>query len=163
MKILYLMRHAKAEANTTGRDADRQLSHKGEEQVKLVSAWLERQIHAPQKIVCSHASRAFTTAAMLAGGLDNQPGKIDVQKAVYHGDEQTLKELVQSTDDSIEFLLMVGHNPSITDMANLFFQPAIDDLPTAALAVVTFDMVTWKSIDKNKVQSTAVILPKMLK
>ncbi|MDY0343325.1 MAG: histidine phosphatase family protein [Lentimicrobium sp.] len=163
MKFLYLMRHGKAEADSAGSDADRQLSAKGEEQVRLVSTWFKSRNHAPQKIISSHASRAYTTAALLARELDIPQDKIDIQKAVYHGDEQTLEELIQYTDDNIEFLLMVGHNPAISDLASLFFQPAINGLPTAGLAVVTFDMDSWKSIGRNKVQSSAVVLPKMLK
>lgn len=163
MKTLYLLRHGKAEAGSSGSDADRQLSAKGEKQTRLVSTWIENGNHVPRKIISSHASRAYTTAAILAQQLNIPLEEIDIQKAVYHGDALILKELIEYTDDTIDVLLIVGHNPAISDLANFFFQPTIDGLPTAGLAMLTFEMNSWRSIDRKRVQSAVVYFPKMLK
>ncbi|GAB1405256.1 histidine phosphatase family protein [Lentimicrobium sp.] len=161
MKILYLLRHGKAEQSSPGSDADRLLSAKGEKQVKLLSKWFNDHPPVPQKLVSSHASRAYETASLLARDLNI--ATIDIQKAIYYGDEETLDDIIRDTDDNIDVLLLAGHNPSISDLANLYIYPAIGVLPTAGLAIITFDVANWKSIGKGRVHSSKVVLPEMLK
>jgi phosphohistidine phosphatase SixA len=59
--------------------------------------------------------------------------------------------------------MIVGHNPTITHLANLFLDPGVDMLPTSGVAGISFDTDKWENIPGTEPKKEFIIFPKMLK
>jgi phosphohistidine phosphatase SixA len=56
--------------------------------------------------------------------------------------------------------MIVGHNPGLHDVANLFSAPAIAKFPTAAIVTLVFDMDTWQEVDPKRLIYSDLDFPK---
>jgi len=120
MKILTLVRHAKAEdLNTSLTDFERTLTHKGKKQSKFAGEFLRKKNHIPDLIICSPASRTYQTAALIAVEIPYPKDKIKTDFKIYDSDENSMLELICATNNNVRHLLLCGHNPTILLLANL--------------------------------------------
>jgi phosphohistidine phosphatase len=59
--------------------------------------------------------------------------------------------------------MIFGHNPAFTDVTNRFISEDLDKLPTTGIAIVDFDVRSWKEIDKKHVRNIEIDYPKKQK
>ena len=164
MKTLYLVRHAKAILeNRMEKDIDRQLLEKGVKRTKTIIDFLLQKKITVDLIVTSPAVRAFETARALAHALNFPLTNIKIERLLYEGDADKIGDLFYDLPQNKESLMIVGHNPSITNFANLFLPEPIDYLPTSGIVCLQFDVNLWDEISKAKIISNFVVTPKMLK
>jgi phosphohistidine phosphatase len=71
--------------------------------------------------------------------------------------------VINDTPDEINSLMVVGHNVTITHVANFFLGPGIEMLPTSGLAGISFNTEKWKEIQSVQPEQLFVVFPKMLK
>jgi len=150
VKRLTLVRHAHAETRAEGGDFYRALSNHGRSEVIRTAAALGTGLPLPDLILASDARRTRETAHLLHESLKSVAA-IETSKALYHASSSTLLERVQGTSNSITHLMLVGHNPGISDLALGFarqFERHADfgGFPTAGWCSVTFDTDDWSSI-----------------
>ena len=74
-----------------------------------------------------------------------------------------LRDLFYDLSKNIDQLMIVGHNPSITNFANLLLPDPIDYLPTSGLVCIQFDANLWDEIWQAKIITNFVVTPRMLK
>lgn len=140
------MRHAEAEGWASS-DAERALTAGGRASAHEVGSWLAAQDLVPDHALVSAARRTRQTWQQLAdgAGLDLEP---DVRIDLYHaGPEAALDELRLGPREA-RTLLLLGHNPTVSFLANLL-QDGLGDAetvramtagyPTAALTVMEYD------------------------
>jgi len=164
MKTLYLVRHAKAILeNRMEKDIDRQLLEKGVKRTKTIIDFLLQKKITIDLIVTSPAVRAFETARALAHALNFPLTNIKIERLLYEGDADKIGDLFYDLPQNKESLMIVGHNPSITNFANLFLPEPIDYLPTSGIVCIQFDTNSWDEIEQSKIISNFVVTPKMLK
>ena len=87
MKRLYLVRHAKADSGTYGLDDfDRPLNKRGKKDAPRMGKHLKRvwQV-APDRVLCSTAKRARSTAKRLRKALDISKKQIAWHERIYSG------------------------------------------------------------------------------
>ena len=104
---LILWRHAEAhEAAGEESDLERALTAKGERQAARVAAWLNRQLPASAKVLCSPARRAQQTAAALERKF---------KTCSELGPEAGVEALLHAVrwPDAREPVLVVGHQPTL--------------------------------------------------
>ena len=111
-------------------------------------------------IVSSSAVRAFETAKIIAEKIDC---KLITHQNLYPGYSSNILEVIFSQPDSIDSLMIVGHNPGVTSMVHEYIDSSFDWLPTSGLAKVSFDTNTWIQIPLAKRVSSEITTPKMLK
>jgi len=164
MKTLYLVRHAKAILdNRMEKDIERQLLEKGIKRTGTIIDFLLQKKIKVDLIVCSPAVRAFETARALAHALNFPLTNIKIERLLYEGDSDKIGDLFYDLPQNKESLMIVGHNPSITNFANLFLPEPIDYLPTSGIVCLQFDVNLWDELSKAKIISNFVVTPKMLK
>jgi phosphohistidine phosphatase len=115
VRRLLLLRHAKSSwADPGTRDHDRPLNGRGRGAAPLVGAYLVREALVPDRVLCSSARRTCETVARL--GL---PDSVDVvvDHALYGAHPSTVVDLVRATDDAVTTLMVVGHNPTMHELA----------------------------------------------
>jgi len=164
MKTLYLVRHAKAILeNRMEKDIDRQLLEKGLKRTRYIIDFLIQKKITVDLIVTSPAVRAFETARAIAHALNFPLSNIKIERLLYEGDADKIGDLFYDLPQNKEKLMIVGHNPSITNFANLLLPEPIDYLPTSGIVRIQFGTNSWDEISRSNIISNFVVTPKMLK
>lgn len=163
MKTLYLARHAKSSWDVPGiSDFDRPLLEKGIMRTKKAVRYLNEIQAKIDKIVASPAVRTFETAKLIAEGIEFPVEDIITDKKIYEGSVQSIMEIIFSTEDEFDSLMIFGHNPTITYLANQFLHPGIDFMPTIGIACVSFETDKWTELPLAKSKNEFVLFPKTL-
>lgn len=114
---LILLRHSKAESYGSVQDYLRELTPAGRKKATTAAKMLVKKTRTPQLILSSGAKRALQTAQIIAKGLEYPEQSILVDDDIYYGSAQSILDLVRKVPDDIETVLLVGHNPSISETA----------------------------------------------
>jgi phosphohistidine phosphatase len=154
MKTLYIVRHAKAMLRSADRDGDfdRQLVEKG---INRSNKLIEHLIQLEENIdliISSPAIRAVETAKMIATGLKYPIDSIQEENGLYTENESFIFDLLFQISDNVERIMIVGHNPTLTNFLNYFLEKPIDWLRTSSVACLVFDTNDWAEITKVNAQ-----------
>ncbi|MFD1468540.1 SixA phosphatase family protein [Hymenobacter caeli] len=149
MKTLYLLRHAKSSWSFDDlTDQERPLNDRGRDDAPRMGQALARRGIVLDALVSSSAVRALSTAVLVARELKFPHEKITVEPAIYRADADALVALVQALPAAADAVLLVGHNPTITDAANALSPTSFNELPTAAVVCLRFSTDTWEAASR---------------
>ena len=146
MKRLTLIRHAQAEDKLLGqRDWDRPLTKRGILDATEMAQRLKQKRLKPSLILSSPAIRTLQTSGLFAEQLSNI--KIETHEELYLATCNQLLEILQLQLVQSNHLLIVGHNPGLTEFADLISdQYRIDTMPTASIITMKLNIPTWQDI-----------------
>jgi phosphohistidine phosphatase len=151
-RTLVLLRHAKAERPAGTADIDRSLTARGHADAAAVGAWLARRELLPDDVICSPAKRTRQTWHGVALALGGSGPEVRYEPIVYGGTARDLLDLIRRTPDGSVTVLVIGHNPTISDLSGLLDPAAArdsDGLRTSGLAVHRFDG-SWTDCERGK-------------
>ncbi|WP_456451237.1 SixA phosphatase family protein [Hydrogenimonas sp.] len=164
MKELFLLRHAKSSwDDPTLGDFDRPLNKRGKEDAPLMGEHLAKLGIKPDLIVASPARRAKKTAKIVAQKLGYDESAIRWVESIYEASPQSLLYLVCSLPEEAKRVMLVGHNPGFTMLANMLGDIAIDNIPTAGVVGIAFDAKSWDDACRSKGHTILFDYPKKLK
>lgn len=123
-------------------DRDRPLNERGQRDAPKMGKRLARLGVKPDLILSSPAARAVATARILAEKLDCKPGDIRVDDRLYAAEADDLLHVIRNLADKVKSVMLVGHNPELTELAHRF-SDRIAHMPTCAIAVFEFDATSW--------------------
>jgi len=146
MKKLLLVRHAKAEKDTGGKDFDRPLKYIGMQDAGFMADRLKEKLMVPEYIVTSPALRARTTAEIFADHLGLPVPATN--KSIFEASEKTLLKIINDLPDQYNFVALVGHNPGIAYILQ-YLTGAAMEVHTSAVAIIDFETDDWASISKG--------------
>ena len=152
MKYLYLVRHAKSSWDFPElADFDRPLNKRGKSNAPEMGIRLAARNLELDAIVSSPANRALTTAKLLAEELDFPQEKITEDDGAYHAAGSGLVELIRAFTDNFKCIMLVGHNPGFTDLANYLKEPDyyIGNVPTCGVVAIEFAVNHWIDVSKH--------------
>ncbi|AAZ54173.1 histidine phosphatase family protein [Thermobifida fusca] len=139
---LVVLRHAQAEHSASLADVDRPLTQEGRQQARMVGERLAREGLLPDHVLCSTARRTRQTWDLVAEQLPCEP-EVDFDAELYTADVDTALQLVSYVDPQVRTLLVVGHNPTMAQLAAAFdSESGYLSFPPASVAVVDLD-VDW--------------------
>ena len=148
MKRLILLRHAKSSWSEHGlADSERPLSGRGERDAPRMGARLHARGVRPDLVLSSPALRARSTAKLVARALDYADDAIRLDAALYLAAPEEILAVIAAQTDAVGCLLVVGHNPGLTELAN-FLLPELElaNLPTAGTVVVDCATERWTEV-----------------
>jgi len=158
MKTLFLIRHAKSSRDDTALpDRDRPLADRGKRDVARTGKRLAAREVKPDLIMSSPALRALATAEVIATRLGCKREDIVVNDRLYAGEADDLLDVIRALGDKLEHVMLVGHNPELTELAQ-HFSSEITHMPTCAIAEFTFDAKSWSDIGNGKTKPARVAL-----
>lgn len=164
MKQLFLVRHGKAARDVpVDSDQERPLLRKGVERTLAVAAYLKEQGVKPQLVLSSHALRAFETATLIGGMLLDTPPEVRIEKNIYYRGREALYDIVTGLKDDLSSVMMVGHNPYMTDFVNMFADTPVSYLPTSAVAAFAFQTDRWSDILLAERKTLFYVTPRQIK
>jgi len=79
---------------------------------------------------------------------------------LYYTDTETLKQILMLQESEFDNIFVVGHNPQITDMANMLIDEHISKIPTTGVVAIKFDIERWSEIAQKKGKMDFFIYPK---
>jgi len=150
MKRLWLLRHAKAEPATDPlTDIGRPLAARGIRDAVTIGARLQRHRMRPALIVASPAARALHTAQLVADAVDYPRENIVLEQRLYLAAPGTIVDIVTAQSATVEALLVVGHNPGLSELVQELSPTFdVDDLPTAAIVGLEYPgALAWTDIE----------------
>ena len=117
-KTLYLLRHAKArQPAAEQRDAERELTGRGRRAAATLGSRAAAAGPLPDLVLTSPAARAVATAAEWARAAGLPAGRIARDERIYLASVGTLLALIHDLDESLDSVLLVGHNPGFSELA----------------------------------------------
>ncbi len=163
MKLLYILRHAKSDwVDFSVSDFDRTLSERGERDVPKMGDFLAKKGTLLDRIISSSAVRAKTTALKIAPYVKYSVENIIFEQVLYLAEQNTIKYLIQNQPDEVKKLMIVGHNPGLTDIVNTLISTKIDEIPTAGIVALRFSTEKWSEISKENATFWFFESPKLI-
>lgn len=160
MKTVVLVRHGKASwSHPELDDIDRPLKHCGKkDSIRMAEEFTELDIRV-HAVISSPALRAQTTAKAFASRLVLP---VETDERLYNGTDADLLDVIQEADESYSTILLVGHNPSLSDLMRDLLDDESEDLSTASVAVLDFDVQEWPDIHSGSGTLEYLLSPKAL-
>jgi phosphohistidine phosphatase len=148
VKQLILLRHAKSSwTEPELADHERPLSGRGERDAPLIGGRLRARQAQPSLIITSDAKRAVRTARIIASILEYPRESLRIESALYLAPPAIVLDVVGAQDQSHASLMIVGHNPGLTELANRLLPDLnLDNLPTAGVLAIDFDTQHWSEL-----------------
>jgi phosphohistidine phosphatase len=155
MRTLLLMRHAKSSWDRPElADIDRPLAPRGRKAAQAMARRMRKDRLRPDLVLCSPATRARETWDLLQKELgEDLPCR--TLRALYPGAPSRVLAALSRTGDDVSSLLLIGHNPGLASLALRLARTGAAKprrlmeakFPTAALAVLAFEVEHWSKID----------------
>lgn len=144
---LYLLRHADAlDKSSNQTDLERQLSARGINEAEGVGTFLKAKKIYLNRLLCSHAIRAQHTAQIIANKIELPTHRLELNQRIYHSNSDEIIRVIRGLSDTDNEVALVGHNPTISTLANSLSLQTIEYFTTATIACFTFEFKTWKDI-----------------
>ena len=171
MKTLLIYRHGHAQeyvdTYSAGGDFARELRDKGKRNAQRVGIWLARQSLIPQRLISSPATRAKRTAEKTMKTAGCSATMVEQDQRLYLAGLETLLTVVREQKDTLQSLMLVGHNPGLERIIDylsdrpLARNPKGMLLSPAALACIQFDG-SWRSLGQSSVTVKNLLYPRSL-
>ncbi len=163
MKHLFLVRHGRASQGDLGMsDKERPLETRGFTETRELTKKLVYEGVTPNAIIGSTAVRARQTAMEMAETFGFPPEKIQWENALYLGHEDNLLDILMGVSDDVDSVILVAHNPGITDLANLFLNPPMEAMPPSAIVALQFQLKHWHELPGNRAKTIRILTPNSL-
>lgn len=161
-RTLILVRHAKSSWDDVALpDAERPLADRGKRDAPMMGKRLAKQGVTPDLILTSPARRALATAEIFANELGYAAQDIVVDDRLYATDAQTLLAVIGGLADGLMCVMLFGHNPELSDLAQCLSGESTQ-LPTCAIAQFTFKARSWASLGDALPLDCALDYPKKM-
>lgn len=162
MKTVLLLRHGKSDWEAErDDDHDRPLSPRGVRAARLMGRYLADVGAVPDRVLTSSALRAMETVRLAAeAGEWDRP--IDVTPELYEASSREAVHLLRRADDSLERLLLVGHEPTWSTLVAQLTGGSHVRFPTAAVARIDFAVDRWDDVRPGRGVLIWLVPPRLL-
>ncbi|MCB1179640.1 MAG: histidine phosphatase family protein [Leptospiraceae bacterium] len=157
MKTVCLLRHSKSDWDTPfSTDQERGLSSRGKKNAGELHKLFKKYNFFFDIAYVSGAKRTIETYQTISDKLEVCKST-RVDPLLYEAEPEYYLELLKKTKDSIESILIVGHNPGMEIFANYLIgndfnsESLFTKFPTSALCIFNFQTNKWIDIpEKSK-------------
>ena len=162
-KHLFLLRHAETAEKQSGQtDKERELTPKGIKEAMLIGIYLQKSNIIFDVIISSTATRTRSTTQIVSDAMRANADKIIYEEALYEASLRTFLELINKLGDDLNTVMFVGHNPTISYLAEFLAPTPIGDMATGGLVIIKFDVSSWGKLVKGSGELVRYVAPPML-
>lgn len=160
MKRLILARHAKSSWSYPHlSDLERPLNKRGKKAAPVMGKALRDRNLVPEAIFASPSVRTRRTAALLAEQLDFPVEAIEIVDSFYGAGPGAVVRFARGLDDALSAVMLVGHNPTWTDLCHSLTGEHLGNLPTAGILVIDFEVDRWADLGSDG-RRQALLIPR---
>ncbi|MCB0733868.1 MAG: histidine phosphatase family protein [Flavobacteriales bacterium] len=162
MKKLLVVRHCKSDWDNPGLpDHDRPLNQRGLNDLPKIASRLTELQPTVEKVFHSTAKRAADTARYIHQNWN--PGiPISDKSVLYTFSAHELRYFISTLPDELSAVMIVSHNPGLTDLINDLTRIRLDNLPTGGFCMMEFDVDSWSKIRDRSAEVDFLEYPKMI-
>jgi phosphohistidine phosphatase len=154
------MRHAKSDWSNAGQtDHQRSLNARGRKDTPRIAQKIKDYGILPDLILVSDAERTRETWQILSEILPSIPTRFSHD--LYLASAQQITKTIEEVDPLIDTVLILAHNPGITDVFYSLAGVRIDNVPTAGVGCIQFDTDNFKNVLKSSTELEYFYYPKM--
>jgi len=155
MKRLIIMRHGKTE-EVKADDFSRNLIEEGFKEIQIKINALKTKLDCSIDVIIHSAANRTSQTAQMAGKYLNVSRILSSDK-MYMGSTNNYLEEVYAVDDKYDTIMLVGHNPTVTDMIYQFDRMLQTYLRTSEIVIIDLDIKKWENLDINRVKKIRYI------
>lgn len=142
------MRHAKSSwKDVTRADIKRPLNKRGERDAPFMGKLMHQNGFFPQEIISSPAERALSTANLFCNEIKFPYKKLKINNSLYAASSSEILAVIKSQSENIENVLLIGHNPGLTDLVNYLSNSQVENVPTCGIVELFSKKKSWQEID----------------
>ena len=161
MKTVYLVRHAKSSWDNPGlSDSDRPLNKRGLNDAPFMAKMMRGKGVKPDVLISSPAKRALTTASFFQTEMGLSAQQLLVRDEIYEASSQEILALINKLPQEYRTVMLFGHNPTFTYVANKFSKKLIDNIPTCGVIRIDAKTEQWKDFSPDHASVTESYFPK---
>lgn len=125
--------------------------------------WLKEQNISPDRIVSSPSVRTLATISRVMHELQLKGERIETDPSLYHATPSNMLKLIHSFPPEVNSLLLIGHNPGLTELAErLCPAEAVDNIPTCGMYAIQFQITEWATANTHNAEFLFFQYPKNL-
>lgn len=147
MKTLIIVRHgAFSHDSPTVPDIGHPLNRRGRrEAAEAAERFAELNI-MPDLILTSPACRAEQTTKIYEKRLKLPPKNLRVERQIFEAEKAEILRIVHRLNDARDVVMLVGHNPGMTDLLHHLVDSDIEKMPSSSFAVVELAVDSWLQV-----------------
>ncbi|HEY9761172.1 MAG TPA: histidine phosphatase family protein [Trichocoleus sp.] len=159
-KRLILFRHGKSDWDAQfPSDHERPVAKRGIQAAKVMGKLLAAAGQVPDSVVTSSAVRAKTTAEIAAkAGQWSCPMRVTPE--LYEATSEQALQVIQQEPDSTNILMLVGHEPTWSELTRRLIGGGHVTVPTAVLIAIDFEVNSWVQVTFGSGSLTWLMPPK---
>jgi len=160
MKVLLLLRHAKATREPVNDDAARPLAPEGEDAAARIGRFLAAAGVVPDALLTSPALRARDTLERVAAAAGWEAPR--QERPLYETTPAGVLACLRELPAAVDLVVAVGHEPTWSDTASRLIGGGSLRLATCAVAAVGLDIQGWGALAGGRGQLLWLMSPKLL-
>lgn len=146
-KYLSFMRHAKSSWRYPElHDYDRPLNERGLADAPIMGRKLKKMGISPDMILCSPANRAISTARIICDKINFSLHKLKLDDKIYTATSWQMLDIIKAIDNKYESILVIGHEPMISQTIEILTGVSIEKFPTCAFLQMELSISKWSEI-----------------
>ena len=149
-KKIFFLRHAKSSWDLDVSDINRPLNQRGVNDITKIGNKFNKIFNSVELIITSPAVRAISTCVIFSSSINFTFDKIKINNKLYTFNVDEIIKFVYNLNDSINEIILVGHNPAFTSAANFFSNEEIIHMPTSSIVSISFNENKWSRVKKGK-------------
>jgi phosphohistidine phosphatase len=162
-KQLFLFRHADAAGRALyDTDKERELTPHGIAQSHQMGVYLSHNFFTIDAIFTSTALRALQTATVVSEVLKLKDHQVHQEEELYDASVRTFLQYITKVDDEYNQVMCVGHNPTLSYLAEYLTKEAIGEMKPGGLTIITFSISSWNQVKEGNGELVRYIDPSML-
>lgn len=162
MKKIHLIRHAKSSwENESLADINRPLNRRGVKSTQLMASHIVEAGCTFENVFSSPALRAQSTIERLSKNIPEISFKWQIDEKLYCFDSASLYQWFAALNESIREVVIIGHNPALTDFCNELSNSDIENIPTCAYVQLCAQSdFYWPQISEVSFELSSFLKPK---
>lgn len=168
MRTIILLRHGKSSwSDPTLADLDRPLAPRGERASRRIAKYIRQKKIRPALVLYSPSLRTRQTLEAIESSLGKR-SVVELEPQLYAASEGELLRRLQALPESVDSVMLIGHNPGLHDVAVVLASAGAElerlkaKFPTAALATLALPNTTWSELSQADAVLAAYVVPKQL-
>ena len=160
MKKIFFLRHAKSSwSDFSLKDFDRPLSTRGIQDAELMGNYFKAKKIGLDVIISSPSKRTKET---LDHFFSSNISEIEYEKSLYHAHLENVLEVITSSLEEINTIMIVGHNPSMHEITEYLSNKFINKYPTCCLASLVVN-TEWNKVVRGSADMNFLKKPSELR
>ena len=162
MKTLIIVRHSKSSwKNMNLSDYERPLNKRGKKDAEIMSTELLKKNILIDYLLSSSSKRTIITSKYFIDKI--KLNQYEFFESLYHASSDKIYNSIIELKNEFKKVMIVGHNPGLTNTINLLSNISLDNLPTSGIVIIEFNISNWNEVQPKLGKAIWIKFPKDFK